>query len=68
MNLLMWQMDSKEKETTVAKPQKRGEQFLQEANVVVSETLNSPLKAALNTNYKKILVGCYFLVFFKNTY
>lgn len=30
-------MGSKEKEATTAKPQKRGEQFLWEASVVVSE-------------------------------
>lgn len=32
-------MDSKEKEAAIAKPQKRGEQFLWEASAVVPETL-----------------------------
>lgn len=48
-------MDSEEKEATIAKAQKRDEQFQWEGSVVVSETLNSLLKATLNANYKKSL-------------
>lgn len=59
-------MDSKEKEATIAKPQKRGEQFLWEGSVVVSETVDSLLKATLNVNYKKTL--SIFFAFCKNTF